>query len=142
MKKQGFTLIELLVTISIIAVLSVIGLALYQGVQAKARDSVRKNDLQKLALALEIYFQQNNGLYIGGVTSCPVATDTSSTFYTGIASNMSDGVVPRDPKTHALYCYISSDGSSYTLCAKLDNTSDPDINSLCPTGYNFGLVPK
>jgi len=62
--ERGFTLIELLVTISIIAVLSSIGLIVYQGVQSKARDSIRKSDLQKLAIALEIYAQQPNGLYV------------------------------------------------------------------------------
>ena len=64
--KRGFTLIELLVTISIIAVLSAIGFATYQGIQSKARDGVRKNDLQKVATVLEIYFQKNNK-YVEGI---------------------------------------------------------------------------
>ena len=144
--ERGFTLIELLVTISIIAVLSSIGLIVYQGVQSKARDSIRKSDLQKLAIALEIYAQQPNGLYVreeaSEITTCPQPTDNTSTFYTNIASDMSDGVVPKDPKDNTLYCYLSTNGSTYTLCANLENTSDPDIdNRLCP-GYNYGLVPR
>ncbi len=55
----GFTLNELMVVISIIAVVSTIGVTSYQGLQAKARDSIRKNDLQKISLALEGYFQKN-----------------------------------------------------------------------------------
>ncbi len=57
--KKGFTLIELLITISIIAILSTIGLVTFQGVQAKARDATRKNDLRAIATALEIYYQKN-----------------------------------------------------------------------------------
>lgn len=56
---RGFTLIELLVTISIIAVLTVIGLVSFSTAGAKARDSKRKDDLRNVAQALEIYLQAN-----------------------------------------------------------------------------------
>lgn len=51
---KGFTLIELLVVISIIAILSVIGLVYYSGIQQKARDSTRKADIAAITNALEI----------------------------------------------------------------------------------------
>lgn len=154
MKKSGagFTLIELLVAISIIAILSVIGMVVFQSVQAKARDSVRKRDLQNLATALEIYYQKN-GKYIDGT---PTAEDTcggadTTTFYddaiNGIKPFMSDGIVPKDPlstsSNEIKYCYISLSNGQYILCAKLEYISDADINN--PTscsGYNFGLGPK
>lgn len=152
--KKGFTLIELLVTISIIAVLSIVGLVVYQGVTTKARDSTRKNDLNKLATALEIYYQANSKYIVNtngtDLTSCHTDPNPqTNSFYSAIRANMSDGVVPTDPSTRQAYCYLSSNsGQSYTLCAKLDNTSDPDIASnpaptACTTaGYNYGLVPK
>lgn len=59
-KSKGFTLVELLVVISIIAILSVIGLTIFSGVQKGARDAKRKEDLHSLALALEQYKVQNN----------------------------------------------------------------------------------
>lgn len=137
-KKNAFTLIELLLTISIIAVLSTIGLTIYQGVQAKGRDSVRKRDLNNLATALEIYAQQHNGSYVIGSGTC---NDTAS-FYTTMADYMSDKIVPQDPQG-GNYCYISqSNGQSYTLCANLENEADPERNSLCPTGYDYGVIPK
>src|SRR3989344_8459217 len=85
--ERGFTLIELLETISIIAVLSSIGLIVYQGVQSKARDSIRKSDLQKLAIALEIYAQQNRK-YVVNSTGEDLTSCTDSTFYTAITQNM------------------------------------------------------
>jgi len=136
----GFTLIELLVAISIVAVLSTIGFSVYQGIQAKARDSIRKRDLNNLATALEIY-AQHNGSYISGITTCPQSTDTTSTFYTNIASNMSDNVVPKDPKG-TFYCYLSANGSTYTLCVDLENDSDPERNTTLCLGYDYGVVPK
>lgn len=142
MRQTGFTLIELLITISILAVLTTMGMVLYQGVLSKTRDSVRKSDLNKLATALEIYAQKK-GSFINPVTSCPTSNDSTSTFYDNIASNLSDGVVPKDPKDNkTLYCYLSENGSTFTLCANLENGSDPDKNTLCPTGYNYGVVPK
>lgn len=56
MKKsaRGFTLIELLVVISIIAVLSVIGIALYTNAQKNARDTARRADIDAISKALEV----------------------------------------------------------------------------------------
>ncbi len=139
--KKGFTLIELLVVISIITVLSTIGLTVFQGVQKNARDSVRKNDLNQLSTALELYYQKNNR-YLSGVTQCQTDPN-ASTFYESIRDYMSNQIVPVDPSTKLAYCYISSDGSTFTVCAELENSSDADINNptACPD-YNFGITPK
>lgn len=57
--KSGFTLIELLVVIAIIGVLVIISLVAYSTVGPKTRDSRRKQDLQTIVQALEIYYQAN-----------------------------------------------------------------------------------
>ena len=141
--KKGFTLIELLVTISIIAVLSTIGLTIFSGVQSKARDSTRKQDLNKLATALEIYFQ-NNSQFITSQNQTCNSTDTN-TFYTAITPYIS-GVVPKDPKTGTQYCYFSeNNGQSFRLFAKLENCSDKDIISgiNCQTAaWNYSIVSE
>lgn len=51
---RGFTLVELLVVVAIIAVLSVIAIALFGGVQNKARNDRRRADLDAIAKALEV----------------------------------------------------------------------------------------
>lgn len=53
MRQRGFTLVELLVVVSIIAILSVIGIAIFTNTQVDARDAKRKGDLDALAQALE-----------------------------------------------------------------------------------------
>lgn len=140
--KKGFTLIELLIAISIVAVLSAVGFTVYQSVQSKARDSIRKNDLSKLATALEIYYQQNNQFVVGSdrgdLTSCD--SSLTSTFYTSMASGMTNGV-PADPLTRQAYCYISlSSGQSFRLFAKMENANNANLTGCPASTYNYSAV--
>lgn len=54
-KRSGFTLIELLITISIIAILSAIGLVSYTTFVKNARDAKRQSDVKFIQSALEQY---------------------------------------------------------------------------------------
>lgn len=143
--KKGFTLVELLVAISIIAILSTIGLITFSGIQSKARDSARKNNLRTLATALEIYFQKNSHYVSGYGTKCikdpnnPQANDTE-VFDNNIRPLMSGENIPI-----ASYCYTGDPtGISFRLFTKLENCkSDPDVipGVNCGTAkYNYSLV--
>lgn len=61
MKKnsRGFTLVELLVVVTIIAVLSAIGLTVYSSAQKSGRIAKRVSDLSAIRTALESYYAQN-----------------------------------------------------------------------------------
>lgn len=137
---DGFTLIELLITISIVAVLSVIAITTYQGIQSRTHDSIRKQDLDKLAMALEIYFQKN-GKYIppnSGTLNC---TRDRGVFYTNIQSYMSNNIVPRDPKTQYTYCYISyNNGKSFRLYATLENCQASGGNLCASSSNNYTVT--
>jgi prepilin-type N-terminal cleavage/methylation domain-containing protein len=61
--KKGFTLIELLVTIAIIAIISVVAVALFGNIQANARDGKRKAELESIANALEVNKDTTTGFY-------------------------------------------------------------------------------
>lgn len=89
---KGFTLVELLVAITIIAVLAAVGIVVFGGVQAKARDSRRSQDLTALANALE-----------GKRTAGTI-------YYTALAnSDFANGLVPADPKSSTQqYCLWGS----------------------------------
>lgn len=137
--KSGFTLVEILIAVSIIAVLSGVGLNNFSGAKATARDNIRKQDLQRLSLALELYLQKNT-FYVKGAGNCK--TDTPN-FYSTIASTMAQSLVPTDPGNKSQYCYISnSTGSSYRLFTKLEkpNTSDPNYVN-CPD-YNWTIFSE
>lgn len=71
--KQGFTLIELMVVVAVIAILATIGLVIFSGVQQRARDAKRQEDVQAIVKGLEvnktqgsITYSQINSSWFGG----------------------------------------------------------------------------
>jgi prepilin-type N-terminal cleavage/methylation domain-containing protein len=55
-KKNGFTLVELLVVIALIGILTIISASSFSTAQKKGRDSQRKLELDSLAKALQMYY--------------------------------------------------------------------------------------
>ncbi len=117
-KNSGFTIIELLVVIVVIAILIALTLPNLFGLQRRARDDTRKNDLKNIQSALETYFNDNN-VYPSALSTL-VPNDINA--------------IPTDPKGGA-YTYTpapagcTSACSSYTLSAQLENTNDPQAGS-------------
>lgn len=58
---RGFTLVELLVAMSIIGILSVVGLVSFQGIRAKALDGKIKADLNAVKMAYEMNYDSAGG---------------------------------------------------------------------------------
>jgi len=58
MKRRGFTLIELLVVVAIIGILATVIVVNLSSAQGKARDAVRKNDLNTISQAMQLYYNQ------------------------------------------------------------------------------------
>src|SRR3990167_4965724 len=110
---KGFTLVELLVVISIIAILSVIGITVFTGVQKNARDGRRKSDLEAISKALEVNYNSSTGAY-------PAALST--TYF-------SSGIIPTDPKGASSPYVSSMTTSNYTLCASLETSTGNATNS-------------
>lgn len=134
MKKNAFTLVELLVVISIIAILSVIGITVFTGAQKSARDAKRKGDLRAMALALEQY-KTANGTYPNLSAFSDQTGSTWAAFTTALTGYMA--TVPNDPKMGGTCCgadwyvygYITlNSGAGFKLCANLENNSDSARN--------------
>lgn len=64
-KQRGFTLIELSVVIAVIAILVLIVITSYTGVQQRGRDAIRRQDVANIAKAVEIYNSDNGSMYTG-----------------------------------------------------------------------------
>lgn len=161
-KKSGFTLIELLVVISIIAILSVIGLVSYNYFLKNSRDSRRQSDLKLIQSGLEEYFADqffyptvtggqgqpcnnvNGSLKIG----CPLKNPGGNKTYLN--------QVVDDPVSSAHYLYNAKPGSpiqcdngingkcsDYCLYANMEvstNGNTAPANCTFPVGYNYGVI--
>jgi general secretion pathway protein G len=120
--RKGFTLIELLVVITLIGILTAVGLFSYQTTNRKARDGRRQSDLEQIRTALEIY-RSENSFY-------PNSLDQLVPDYS--KSLPSD---PRQPE-YDYYYLPSGDNTDYELCAHLE--LDDDEDSYCGLALNCG----
>ena len=113
---KGFTLIELLVTIAIIAIISVVAVALFGNIQADARDGKRRAELESLANALEV---NKTG---GGGTYNPIVASTM----------LGGGLFPSGSSTRA------DDPQGYPYCIGASATTTPPGVAVVA---NFVLSP-
>jgi len=102
--RAGFTIVELLIVIVVIAILAAIVIVAYNGIQGRARDSSRVQDMKTIVKALEIY-KTNNGSYpaansTAGAAGWEVSTTGSAptNFLSALVSS-TNGIskVPVDP---------------------------------------------
>ena len=148
---QGFTLVELLVVISIISILSIVGLSIYSGVQSKARDAQRLDDAKKIITSLEQY-KSGAGKYPGSGDAVCINTGTwcgstdvrGSTWLTDLdTANFVDSKVPKDPKNTSadLYYYYLTDstGSDYCLQISQENNAEGNRYFNIKTGNYWKL---
>jgi type II secretion system protein G len=120
--KSGFTIVELLVVIVVIAILAVITIVAYTGIQARANDSRRLNDLEAIQKALALY-KADNGSYPTrqpnpGNSSYEISTDPG---FLSSLSSYANNAVFKDPQnsTSKAYWYNTFGAGSYGCPASL-----------------------
>ena len=163
-KNKGFTLIELLVVIAVIGLLSSIVLVSLGSAREKARNAVRKRDLQQIVKAMELYYNDHetyvipnsgwgsdtNGCscgwfnYEGGVYERSIARALKEEGYLG-------GIIidPTGGKTSSPtsgYTYMKYQcGNGFFVYAKLENPTPQDlatcnVDSCCAGLHtNYGM---
>lgn len=128
-KKRGFTLIELMVTITIMIVLSMMGVLAFQAAQLKARNTRRISDIQSVQKAQEQYFTGNNA-YVELNTSASSGDTTCNA--TGIGTSLE--VLPVDPSYNYVCQGDINTTTNYCMCARLECTSGTDCTQGNSTG--------
>ena len=127
-KKLGFTLVELLIVISIMGILTVIGMASFKTIQLKSRDARRKNDLSTISKALNMYYN-DLGIFPHG---SPDIKTMIKTVGVGFSANINGTVttyiveMPRETTQGVkdYYYTTSTTGKSFKLFVNLENKED------------------
>lgn len=105
--KSGFTLVEILVVISIIVILSALGLVAYSSAQKQARDGKRKADIDAVAKVLEGSYDNSQGRYL-----LPINT-----------SLFVNGIIPIDPLDNQNSCYVDVTHQKCFYCWSTTSTA-------------------
>lgn len=109
-RQRGFSLIELLVIASIIMLLSTIVLSSLDLQRKRARDAVRKSDIQFLRSALELY----------SVSFGDYPSDLNQ-----LEDDLEDiNFLPKDPSSGDDYEYLYLSSFNFQLYAKLEGSGD------------------
>jgi prepilin-type N-terminal cleavage/methylation domain-containing protein len=124
-KQTGFTIVELLIVIVIIGILAAITIVAYNGIQGRARDTQRVQDMQSIVKALELY-KATNGVYPAAVGTAnasgwEVSHDgtTATNFLSALSSSKTISAVPVDPKNAGTVVSTSSLAPSWTATNNL-----------------------
>lgn len=116
---KGFTLIEIVIAITIVAILSVIGLTSFNAVQGGSRDARRKQELDLLAKTLESSKNHSAGTY---------------TYTTAQANIDFADKIPTDPNSANGYCVATATGTAPPAVATTRTATG------CPSGGStYGL---
>lgn len=162
-RSGGFTLIELLVTLTIISILSAIGLVVYSSVLKQGRDAKKQSDLRSIQSALEQY-NSDQGFYpapspnpltagnpLDGCTGNPNVSCSSAKKYFNTLPGDSDATTPyiyialRNGATGCTNA-ITNQCNSYCITAKLNIDPNPAmtppfVDCTYASGYNFYVSP-
>jgi type II secretion system protein G len=154
-KQKGFTIVELLIVIVVIGILAAITIVAYNGVQSRARDTLRIDGIGKIRDALELY-RVDNGVYPTAINSgttttgnvypgggWEVAQVTPATWLDRLAPYM-QGKIPTDPvndSAHYYYYYFYTNnpglcGATTPNCYKLGISQLDAMNGLTVPGVD------
>lgn len=87
-------------------------------------DAPRKEDLAKIQVALTLYYKKHHQ-YPVSKTFTAGRTDSPTTPLKVLVSEGHLTSLPVDPKTPAYWYGYKADGTSYSLTARLEDTTDP-----------------
>jgi general secretion pathway protein G len=146
--ERGFTLIELILVMAIVGILAVVGIGMFTQATVKSRDTQRKNDLNQMSKAIEL-FNNDMGSYptadINGVMLCPKASGLTeacgnkiSAYFKNETATYMDSV-PSDPTSGRVFKYFTDGSGGFILYAALENIEDKDVVTTGGVATDWGV---
>jgi len=142
--KFGFTLLEILLVVALIVGLSTLWISNFPGAQKSARDARRREDLDTYKASLELYANNNSGVYplftaaggssITSETSSAVPCQQLRVVAAGLQSYLAS--CPRDPRNTGQHIYkykTNSSATNYCLWTKLERSLVPGMEECYRT---------
>lgn len=125
--QHGFTIVELLIVIVVIAILAAISIVAYSGIQERARNAQRQEDIRTIAKALEMYYIREGHYPSGNCgAACPADKKINNSWATtsdGTWSILEAALVPE---------YISA--------LPVDPKASTSTPAAISGGYNYDYV--
>lgn len=134
--KHGFTLIEVLIVIGILGVLASLVSGNLMNSMKRGRDAKRKEDLQQIKNALEMYYEDNKqypgSLSFGNQLTHPKISKTYMQ------------KIPKDPLAEYTYQYKSisigtGTSNAYNIYSQLENKEDAGPGSVKAVSPNVAI---
>lgn len=162
--QSGFTLMEMLVVMVIIGILIILAASNYLSARIKSRDGAKKSDLNQVAEALEMYYN-DKGTYPatsgdGEPVGVRTAPNPDETFAWGDVFHDPDNSstiymneLPVGPGSAERYFYLSCNDAThcnmgshctddscnaYMLFARLENLNDPHVATAAGSPADYG----
>ncbi len=120
-KDKGFTLIEIVLVLAIAGLLLVIVFLAVSGAQKSRRDSQRKNDISRVAAALESYASNTSGAYPADQTAFANAIGTGGAY----------DIKAIDPLSNTAYTYAGLVAPTNSLSAGISYTITGRTYTVC-----------
>jgi prepilin-type N-terminal cleavage/methylation domain-containing protein len=139
-KPQGFTIVELLIVIVVIGILAAITIVAYNGIQVRARDTIRIHDIKSIQGVVEAYNAEHGSYPMpangsGNWSGLCSSFGSLTTYVTGVSDYMPQQ--PVDPKYKLPsdnHCYLyRSDGINYIILAwqSMEGICGGDPSAAC-----------
>jgi prepilin-type N-terminal cleavage/methylation domain-containing protein len=130
MKTRGFTLVEMIVVVTIIMLITSVGLYQYNKASERSRDADRQSNLSKVQAAIELYKQRNGrypagcngpGVWSGQLGTSYACSNGDSRYIVGLAPDFTP-TLPQERRlngTDSGYVYtVDTAGTVYKFEAK------------------------
>ena len=136
--KNGFTLIEVIIVVTILALLAIVLLSTVTKQRVKGEDARVKSDLERLKIAFEDYYNDNNcyppDTWFDEASDC--GSGNLSPYLSSIPCDFRDGVPYHLDHPEGGTC------GSFALYANFRNEEDPsafDVTSQTGGSYNYAV---